>query len=286
MYVAIRDFFLATIGEPDSFVAMDALGISSVELAIGDGPKIEWASRDGGVFDLSSADDRARLMGLFDEKGASICAFLMNNNFSSDDLQGEIETLVTTCEAAEEMGIPAVRLDMILRKEGMSEDDFVRRCADAVRSGLAATSSVRLAVENHGNTTNRPEFMDKVIEATGDDRFGLTLDSGNFYWYGHPLDRVYEIMEKYADRVYFTHIKNISFPEEMRNVQREVGYKYGEYVCPIYEGDIDHARVVSILRAGGYDGPLTVEDESLDKFTAKQWRTILVKDAEYLRSLI
>ena len=285
MYVAIRDYFLRTIGEPDHFVGMDALGIGSVELEIGEGPKIDWPCKQGGVFELSSSDDRARLSGLFEEKGASICAFLMNNNFSSDDLQGEIETLVATCEAAEAMGVPAVRVDMILRKEGMSEDEFVRRCADGVRSGLAASSSVRIAVENHGNTTNRPEFMDKVIEATGDDRFGLTLDSGNFYWYGHPLDKVYEFMEKYAHRVYHTHFKNISFPEELRNVQREIGYKYGEYVCPIYEGDVDHTRVVSILKAAGYDGSLTVEDESQGKLPVEEWRVILAKDVEYVRSL-
>jgi len=286
MYVAIRDYFLTTIGEPDSFVGMDSLGIDSVELAVEQGTRIDWPSRKGGAFVLSSADDRARLGSLFAEEGASICAFLMGNDFSSDDLEREIEALVTTCEAAEEMGIPAVRVDMILRKDGMSEDEFVRRCAKGVRSGLAATSSVRIAVENHGDTTNRPEFMDKVIDATGDDRFGLTLDSGNFYWYGHPLRKVYEIIEKYAGRVYHTHIKNISFPKKLRNVQREIGYKYGEYVCPIYEGDVDHTRVVSILKAAGYDGPLTIEDESVGKFSVEQWREILAKDADYVRSLI
>jgi len=145
---------------------------------------------------------------------------------------------------------------------------------------------VRIGVENHGRTSNRPELLDKVFAAAGDTRFGLTLDSGNFYWYGHPLDRVYEIMERYADRVCHTHIKNIAYPEQIRDVQREVGHNYGEYVCPIYEGDIDHRRVVRILRAAGYEGALCVEDESLGKFSPHERPEVLKKDVEHLKAFL
>lgn len=286
MYVAIRDCMLPAMGLEDHFDALEALGLDSVELAVSGEARVSWPTSDGGQFDLTLADDRVRLKELFDAKGASICAFLMGNDFTSEEFDAEVRALVTTCEAAEAVCVPAVRVDMVLRRADMPEDEFVGCCAEAVRKALSATSSVRIGVENHGSTSNRPELLDKVFAAVGDMRFGLTLDSGNFYWYGHPLDTVYQIMERYADRTYHAHIKNIAYPEQMRNVQREVGYRYGEYVSPIYEGDIDHGRVVEILRQGGYEGDLSIEDESLGRFPKEQHAGILKRDADHLRSLL
>ena len=107
-----------------------------------------------------------------------LAVFLMANDFTGDDLNSEVAALVTTCQAAEAMGVPAVRVDIVLRKADMPEDEFVERCAGAVRSALEATSSVKIGVENHGSTSNRPELLDKLFPAVGDLRFGLTLDSG------------------------------------------------------------------------------------------------------------
>jgi inosose dehydratase len=168
----------------------------------------------------------------------------------------------------------------------MAEDEFMKRCIEASRRTLAETSRVRLGIENHGGTSNRPEFLDRIFDAVGDVRIGLTLDTGNFYWYGHPLDEIYRLMEKYAQRVCHTHIKNIAYPPDKRNIRREVGWEYGKYVCPIYEGDIDHRKVVAILRAAGYNGGLAIEDESLGKFPPAKHAEILKKDADHLKSLV
>jgi sugar phosphate isomerase/epimerase len=115
---------------------------------------------------------------------------------------------------------------------------------------------------------------------------GLTLDTGNFYWFGHPISRVYEIMRQFAYKVKHTHIKNISYPAEIREQQRPIGYEYGKYVCPIPDGDIDHQVVVNILKEAGYAGDLCIEDESLGKFAPEERRKVLRGDAEYLKSLV
>ena len=49
---------------------------------------------------------------------------------------------------------------------------------------------------------------------------------------------------------------------------------------------IDHREVVAILKAAGYDGPLTIEDESLGKFAGKEKKSVLRKDAAYLKGLL
>ena len=39
-----------------------------------------------------------------------------------------------------------------------------------------------------------------------------------------------------------------------------------KYVCPIPEGDLDMAKIVGLLKKGGYRNDLCIEDESLGKF--------------------
>jgi sugar phosphate isomerase/epimerase len=175
---------------------------------------------------------------------------------------------------------------MLPHTKRLNDEEFVKACVKAMKLALRECPKIRLGVENHGGTSNRPEFIERIFGDIGEERFGLTLDTGNFYWYGHPLEQVYKIIEKYASRVYHTHIKNISYPKEIRNTRREVGYKYGEYVCPIYQGDVDHKRVVAILRKAGYGHGLCIEDESLGKFSEAERKNVLKKDAEHLKSLL
>ena len=114
----------------------------------------------------------------------------------------------------------------------------------------------------------------------------MTLDTGNFYWRGHPIDNVYDIIEHFSSFTRHTHVKNINYPEDVRATERELGWKYGEYVSPIPDGDIDHARVVEILEAANYTGDMCIEDESLGKFEGDERKTTLKRDADYLLGLV
>ena len=109
-------------------------------------------------------------------------------------------------------------------------------------------------IENHGTLTNDPEFLTPLFARVGSPLLGLTLDTGNFYWFGHPLSKVYELYELFAPRVVHTHCKNIGYPESGGRNARAMGWQYDKYTCPIYEGDIDFRRVVKILRAANYAG--------------------------------
>jgi len=157
---------------------------------------------------------------------------------------------------------------------------------EGARKILAATegSGVALAVENHGRVSNRPEFLDRIFADVGSPRMGLTLDTGNFYWFGHPLESVYGIMERYAGRVRHTHVKNIAYPPETRAQTREIGWRYGDFCCPLEQGDLDHARVARILKAGGYAGALALEDESIGKAPEAERLEVLRRDIAHLQA--
>ena len=111
----------------------------------------------------------------------------------------------------------------------------------------------------------------------GSDQLGLTLDCANFYWWGHPVKDLYPIYEKFAPRVVHTHCKSIRYPDDKKNVRREMGWEYGKYNCPIYEGDLDFKRIVKILRKANYRGDLCVEDESLGKYPESSARTFCAR---------
>jgi sugar phosphate isomerase/epimerase len=166
-------------------------------------------------------------------------------------------------------------------------DEFEKFAIEICKRIIDATadSGVRLGIENHGRTSNNTEFLERLFAGVGSDRLGLTLDTANFYWYGYRLSDLYGIYKKFARRAFHTHCKNIAYPGDFRDARRPMGWKYGEYNCPIDKGDIDFTRVVAILREANYRGDLCIENESLGKFPKEKRGAILAREAAFLRKI-
>jgi sugar phosphate isomerase/epimerase len=288
MEVAVRDGSLYQAKFPSGVEGLQYLGVSAVEMAIDKEGTVRSLTSERKL-DLTTEADVAALRQELEASGVRICAFLCSQNFNAEDREAQIGWVAQAARAADALGAPALRIDSAM--SGQAElplEERVRIFADAVTEVLRATpeSGVALGIENHGRQGNDPEWMRGVIRRVGSPRLGLTLDVGNWYWYGHPLSRVYEIYREFGPLVKATHVKNIRYPEEMRETQREIGYEYGKYCCPLDEGDLQMARVAAILRESGYDGPLTIEDESLGKYPEAERPTILKRDADHLREAI
>ena len=290
MYPSVRDCIVLAAW-PSIKEGLDALGFGAVEL--------EFA-RDKTVHAMKPVDGKDRFKldtpaGLDefrrheDATGICVSALLMSNNFGSDDLEGETNWTIAALNSAYALGIPVVRIDAIMHgKEDRPLDQNVQVFADAMARILDATAdtNVDMGIENHGAQGNRPEFLDEVLRRVHSPRVGVTIDTGNFYWWGHPLSRVYEIIEHFAPHCKHTHAKNIQFPPEKRDVQREIGWEYGKYVSPLREGDVDHKRVVQILKAAGYNRDLCLEDESLGRWPREEWQAVLERDADFFRQIL
>jgi sugar phosphate isomerase/epimerase len=218
-----------------------------------------------------------------------VSALMMANNFNALDVAAEVDWVRRAAEAAQALGIPALRIDSIMRGEReMSVEDRIAQFSSALREALPATerTGVALAIENHGACGNDPAFLAGVLDAFEDPRLGLTLDTGNFYWHGNPLSELYRIYERFAPRVKHTHVKSIHYPAELRETRREIGYKYGEYASPLDEGDIDLGRVIGLLRRAGCPGDLTIENEALGRYPAGERAALLRRDVSHLRKLL
>jgi len=286
MYVAVREDVLRLAGYASIAEGLNDLKLDSVEVEFFRDYTV-WDTAGWNKVSFAPADAARTIGDLYGKK--KICAFLLHNNFNCAEPEKEVQWVIDVIKTAEALKIPAIRIDAITK--GEREEPFevrVTRFVDCMKKALEATktSKVTLGIENHGVQGNDPAFLKQVIERVGDNRLGVNMDTGNFYWNGFPLNEVYEILRSVAKYTKHTHVKNIRYPEETRHQKRANGWEYGKYVSPIYEGDIDHKQVVAILAEAGYKGPLTIEDECLGKFDAAGKKDVMRKDAEYLKGLL
>jgi len=251
MYASVRDHIVLQVW-PTLASGLEALRLDAVEFEVTREMRVRNVEPvDGADFSvLDSEENIRRWAEHLATHGVRASAFLLGNDFNREDLEEEVAWVTGVVDAAGQLAVPAVRIDAAMSGEAeMSLDARVRRFADCMKRVLDNTDYhiVDLGIENHGRQGNDPDFLDLVLDSVGSPRLGLTLDTGNFYWAGHPLDRVYEIIEHFAPRVKHTHCKNIAYPVELQQTRRELGWKYGDYVSPLPDGDIDHFKVARIL---------------------------------------
>ena len=245
-----------TVGRPC------AIGAEGVEAEITNDLTLPGLFHPTVKYTLATARGRERLAADAKRAGQRITAFCMENRFEEQP-EMEIRRCGEAARAAQALGVPAIRIDVVPAKLARSE--FLKVAVKALGKIIADTepTGVAFAIENHGTTTNDPAFLGALFKEVGSQRLGLTLDTANFYWFGHPLSKVYELYEAFAPRVFHTHCKSIHYPAAEREKHRPVGWKYAQYACPIGEGDIDFARVAAILHKAGYKNDLCIEDESI-----------------------
>ena len=282
--VGCRDVNLKLMGQPDCWSAMKLTGAECVEAVIREDLSLPDLFHPQRKYSAATAEGIQELAADLKAARRRITALCMFNQFEKRP-EVEIQWGAKVARVAEALGAKVIRID--LRAEKLPGDEFLRFSIDILKKLMAATESTGVAfgIENHGATTNDPQFLGRLFAGVASQRLGLTLDIGNFYWFGHPLSKLYAICEEFAPRVFHTHCKSIRYPEDQRETQRPMGWEYAQRRCPLYEGDIDYGRVVKILRSAGYSGDLCVEDESLARFPAEERPMVLTKEIAMLKAL-
>lgn len=292
MYVSMRDAILHWAGFPSLAEGLRATGCTAFELAL---------DRDMSCFSPEySFEDKVRLdtpeaiaayKHALDQAGFRVSALLLGNDFSRADLDAEIDWVVRCARVGDALGADAVRIDAWMNPDDPSAWPLDRRIdvfVDSMKKVLKATEGTRpeFGIENHGWPGNDPEFLTRIISAVGSNRLGSTLDTANFYWSGMPLSEVHAVIKRLAPLAKHTHAKNINFPADVRETQRERGWGYDKYSCVVQDGDIDMRKVVDWLRDAGYKSDLCVENEAIGRYEPAERQQMLKSEAEFLRSLL
>jgi sugar phosphate isomerase/epimerase len=285
--VSVRDQIVPVLTSETLFEVIRGLGVNRIEAMV-DAEELlpHLRDREGIVPSIGDAVSVQKLTKRLENEGVQISAFLLATDFSAEEADRHVSWAVRVIRTASEMQIPVVRIDPWTSRDDLPSqailDNFVRR-VELILAQTADTA-VDIGMENHGRLFNDSQILDQVLQGIPNPRFGLTLDTANLYWWGHPISRVYELIERYSHRVKYTHIKSIGYPSAIRNVQREIGFEYKKYCGPLYEGDLDLRRIVEILRQAGYRRDLCVEDESLFKASEEDRIEILRRDVAHLQN--
>ncbi len=284
--ISCRDTHLDQVeGAKDAFSAMKQIGITGVEVVVNFERVCSSLFHPKKKYSIGSQKAVDALRRDLEANGVEITAFCMANRFD-ERLEDELEWVADVVGVAKTLNVKAIRIDVVPRR--IKPEDFLDFSITAGKQIVKKVegTDIRYGIENHGSMTNDPEFLARLFDGVDSDALGLTLDTGNFYWYGHMLHNVYGIYKRFASRVCHTHCKSINYPEEKRNSQRPRGWEYGKYCSPVYEGDIDFDRVAAILYGVGYEGDFCIENESLERFPKAERGAVLKKEVEHLRKLL
>lgn len=285
--VSLRDQIVPVPTGQSFFDVVRGIAVSSIEALVDPIGFLPYVRvKEPTPFSISDARSIEALRKRIHDEGFRISALLVATDFSGDEADLHVDWAVRVVHAARELQAPVVRIDTWTVKRDLSpaqvRDNFVQR----VQRVLEKTSQtgVDLGMENHGPISNDETFLDEVLAAVPDPRLGLTLDTGNLYWYGYAIDDVYRLVEKYAPKAVHTHIKNVNYPPAMASRKREVGYEYKQHCSTLYDGNLDIRRLVELLRRGGYQRDFCIEDESLFKYPEQDKLQVLGRDVQVLQA--
>lgn len=282
--ISIRDAMVPVADCESFFDAVREIGVSAVELEIR--PDLSCPT-----LPLRSIKDPTSIQALrkyFADEGMRISALLTATDFSGPHAAAHVAWAERVIAAAAELGAPVVRIDPLTADKALAADvvreRFIRRTIQLLEQTRGIP--VDLGMENHGPIANDRAFIDGVFSAISDSRLGLTLDTGNFYWFGFSLNELYGLIDRYAGRAKHTHIKSINYPPDLSQRRRPVGVDYGKYCCSLDEGNLDLRRIVTSLRRAGYRRDLCIENESLGKHPPAMRTVLLQRDAKALAAAI
>ncbi len=287
MNISIRDAVLLNVF-PSILDGLRVLNLSVFELYIDNNFCVNSLCSKDKVSFLEEQNIQAYRQELA-KNSCEICGLLTEYDLSLHPMEESIEWFTRVVRIAQLLNAKVVRVDSQLQQEALYPFGAKLDLYTEVFSEVLANtedSGVFIGIENHGKDGNNPIFLMALVKNVHNPRFGFTLDFGNFYWKGYPLSETMAILQLLAANTVHTHIKNIAYPENVREAHRDPGWEYDTYVSPIYKGDIDIERVMVELKQNNYQNSFCIEDESLDKFDEEEKIEVLKSDISYIQEII
>lgn len=180
-------------------------------------------------------------------RGIALSGSAVGNTFTKPagpELDAEVATVKAWIDRTAALGAPHLR---VFAGEVPPGDDVAaarRRCIAALEAcaAHAGKAGVMLGLENHGGIVATADGLLEIVRAVQSPWLGVNLDTGNF--------RVADPYAELARCVPFA--INVQYKVE---IQRTVGGA---------KEPADAARVVKLLRDGGYQGFVTLEYEAAE----------------------
>jgi inosose dehydratase len=145
----------------------------------------------------------------------------------------------------------------------MNDAEWDVFCKGLNRLGKTAKDmGIALTLHHHMGTVVQTEAeIDRMMENTDPELFGLLFDSGHLAYCGEDY---MSVLKKYAKRIKHVHLKDIR-PEVIAKVKAEhlsflQGVRLGTFTVP-GDGAIDFGPIFDVLAENDYEGYVLVEAE-------------------------
>ncbi len=145
----------------------------------------------------------------------------------------------------------------------MNDEEWELLCTGLNKLGkVAKDMGISLCFHHHmGTVVQTAAEIDRMMENTDPELFGLLFDSGHLAYCGEDYMAV---LKKYANRIRHVHLKDIR-PDVIEKVKAENlsfldGVRMGTFTVP-GDGAIDFKPIFDILEEVGYEGYVLVEAE-------------------------
>jgi sugar phosphate isomerase/epimerase len=300
MFLGMRDVILKHMELKEPYEFLRRHKVDTLEVRIQPDLSLDCFAPSGAKLRVGSQESDLAVLESAKKAGVRIGGILLNTQYHVDNIDAESEKrwIQAAVAFAAQANVGVIRVDVVSKplppNDAKAADEYLAHITPRFEAHLqiAREKGIRFAVENHCGFTSRREYLSRLLDRFECYDLGVTLDTLNFYYTGgYPLSRSYAIIREFADRVTHVHLKNLAYPAEAReltghNCSATDRQAYEKYVCPIYEGDVDHARVLKILHSAGYEGGLYVEDESLRRYSREQQVENMVHTFGYFRGIL
>lgn len=203
--------------------------------------------------------------------GVAVSNFAFGADFvngSGGDRQQELRRVMDMIDAAQIMGAPCVRHDVLYGLGPFrSFDQALPALAEACRAvaEYAAEKGIRTMSENHGFISQDSIRVEQLFNAVNHPNFSLLADMGNFLCVDeNPVTAVSRVAP-YAAYVHAKDflVKSGDGPDPGRGFFKSRGGNYLRGTV-IGHGAVPVRQCLDVLKKAGYDGYITVEYEGME----------------------
>lgn len=233
-------------------------GFDCVELSVSD----VWDEEDS-----PEQDHVEQVKDLLDDIGLSVSALAARNDFvlvHPEAVAQQVWRMERVCRLAPILGCDVIRTEGGAPKEDVPPERWSEAIANCLRRCLefAGPMGIKFALDNHGVVTNEWPVQLEVFQRVDSPLVGANLDTMNYRWFGHSVEKLHEIYREIAPYAMHTHMKDgFGSREEYK------GQALGE-------GEVDLAWAVACLGQVGYEGVWCAEYEG-PEHTALGYRKCL-----------
>lgn len=205
--------------------------------------------------DCDAEAEADKVEAMLDETGIKVSALSSGNDFvvlDPDAIRAQCERMARIIGLAGILGAGCIRTEGGGVKDSVPEEQWAEAIVGCCERLVepAEKAGVGLAIDNHGWVTNADGVLEEVFRRIPNPIIGSNLDTYNWRWFGHSMEKVKELWDVCIPRVLHTHIKD-GFGSREGYVGKALG-----------EGEGEAAEAVRRLKAVGYSGVYCAECES------------------------